>query len=1329
MYKIWLVLALYIVWVPVSAQDKAELVIPEGHRMGQILDILFNHENVITIGYKQLMFWKRRSGALVKKIEGIETSSAPYISEIYNKSCNRIVVICNNSKNVKIINLENGRTISEINDSSGTFEEAILSADGKLFATAFKMPSASVTNANYRISIWDAETGKLLQEPGLLPSLSYQGKRIQFSNNCRKLLMFNHASVRIWDITSGRQSRELKTNLNGKITSAMFNSQDNKILSKVGISNIAIWDVNTGDILHEIKVPELVSEKPGVIAVAIFDAAFTPDGKKAIIYYRDTVRIWNLEAGRPAGIVHGNPFMHGAVTVSNDGKRVITACKDSTARIWDLETTKEIYNLPISSGAKNEKYASYSADGKTILTSSRETGKWTVWDAATGSKISQQQGGMSGIDFVKYSGDGNDLATAFNYNDAPQVRNKNNYALKYELKGSANSPTSLQVNAPGKNIAIGYNNGRVLVHNMETGLQELNIQAHSNSIAKLLYSPSGKQIITTSSDGTAKLWEAKTGTLLKTFIHGKKTGSYVNAVFSPDSKKILTFRYDDSVAKIWDIRNDTSICTINGFKKSSTGASFNANGKRLLTTSISEIQLWNTATGKLISSTWGPSAFFSNNGNVLISADFKKINFYNTENGQKIRELKLDIYYNFHKSELTPDGENILALKEEAPVLLNLETGKETVCFFEDQSVWDMGLSPNGNYLQNSSYHNFNLQDARTGKLLLSVPQNNVNHGATAFSKDSKTLIILSDYAVNFWDVEKKEFLYSFYSIDSTDYLCVDKDSRYDGTNNAIKLLNFNCNMELIGLDQVKEPLWEPNLVNKIVTGEEMEAKKLSDVDICGYTPLVSTAENEKEYIYTVTPRKGGLGESIVYVNNIAISSYDNSQLTRTGNTQQLRVNKDSLKQFFRDDISNNVSIKAFTSDNEIFARGDEFFFHDPVKRRGPVNMYAIIIGVSDYKGTELDLRYPAKDANDLSNALGIAARKLLNGDGKEHVFIYNLNTSNTRTQYPDKQSIRQVFEMVGNRATANDIVFVFAGGHGVLYNPKYGPVPSRKQFYFLTADASKNSDYSQTGISMTELGEWMKPHNIRAQKRILIFDACNSGQAIDDLMAGVRAKGDETGRIKALERLNERSGMFILSAAASDQNAYEMGLYSQGVLTYALLKVIREQPAILEDGRFLNVDKWFTAAEKKVIDIISKTRVRQQPQKFTTGGFNIGIVDNEVISRIVLAKEKPLFSSSIFLHGSVKHDDIKLTKEVNRALSLLQTDLNSVAFIPETESPDAYTLTGAYEINGPAINMTVNVTLNSTIRYSFPVKGTRNDIPALAMEIARKAGAWAGKK
>lgn len=54
------------------------------------------------------------------------------------------------------------------------------------------------------------------------------------------------------------------------------------------------------------------------------------------------------------------------------------------------------------------------------------------------------------------------------------------------------------------------------------------------------------------------------------------------------------------------------------------------------------------------------------------------------------------------------------------------------------------------------------------------------------------------------------------------------------------------------------------------------------------------------------------------------------------------------------------------------------------------------------------------------------------------------------------------------------------------------------------------------------------------------------------------------------------------------------MGKYNQGALTYSLLKAIKEEPDILEDRKYLNISRWFNAAEKTVGELSRETGARQ---------------------------------------------------------------------------------------------------------------------------------------
>ncbi|PSM30747.1 WD40 repeat domain-containing protein, partial [Haliangium sp. UPWRP_2] len=96
-------------------------------------------------------------------------------------------------------------------------------------------------------------------------------------------------------------------------------------------------------------------------------------------------------------------------------------------------------------------------------------------------------------------------------------------------------------------------------------------------------------------DGTARLWDAKSGSPLAT-LKGH-TNWVLAASFSPDGTRVVTAS-DDGTARLWDAKSGSPIATLKGHTSPVQAASFSPDGARVVTASSDgTARLWDATSG------------------------------------------------------------------------------------------------------------------------------------------------------------------------------------------------------------------------------------------------------------------------------------------------------------------------------------------------------------------------------------------------------------------------------------------------------------------------------------------------------------------------------------------------------------------------------------------------------------------------------------------------------------------------------------------------------------------------------------------------------------
>ena len=70
-------------------------------------------------------------------------------------------------------------------------------------------------------------------------------------------------------------------------------------------------------------------------------AVFSPDGRRVLTASEDrTARLWEADSGKLLTTFQGHTDMVKSAVFSPDGRRVLTASWDKTARLWEAESGK-----------------------------------------------------------------------------------------------------------------------------------------------------------------------------------------------------------------------------------------------------------------------------------------------------------------------------------------------------------------------------------------------------------------------------------------------------------------------------------------------------------------------------------------------------------------------------------------------------------------------------------------------------------------------------------------------------------------------------------------------------------------------------------------------------------------------------------------------------------------------------------------------------------------------------------------------------------------------------------------------------------------------------
>jgi WD40 repeat protein len=270
-------------------------------------------------------------------------------------------------------------------------------------------------------------------------------------------------TVRLWDANTGKHLRTLETE--HAVTSVAFSPDDTIVASAGKGKSARLWDAGTGK--HLRTLPRHVPEVNSV--------AFSPDG---------TV----------------------VATSSNRDKTICLSDPNTGERIRTL-----ISPLPGLSGVH---HIAFSPDSATLASVGGDH-TISLWDPKSGSLLKQLTGHLNPIRQVAFSPDGTKVASA-SFHGVRTWGRKTGKQLSVtktpETASIAYSPNGSRLaTAAGRNITL------LDCSKSVPRKPPISLKGHMNTVAWIAYSPDGSKLASASLDSTARIWDAETGNLLRTF--------------------------------------------------------------------------------------------------------------------------------------------------------------------------------------------------------------------------------------------------------------------------------------------------------------------------------------------------------------------------------------------------------------------------------------------------------------------------------------------------------------------------------------------------------------------------------------------------------------------------------------------------------------------------------------------------------------------------------------------------------------------------------------------------------------------------------------------
>jgi WD40 repeat protein len=425
-----------------------------------------------------------------------------------------------------IMDLAAGNIVRTLEGHSGIVRALALSADGSMLLSG---------GDDGVVRAWAPDTGKCL--------LEFRGHAgpvgaVAFTDDGRRAISGSQdRTLRLWSLETGAQLRVLNGH-SGYVRAIALSTKTGQVVSGSTDGTVRLWNIDTG----------CTDESLDGHGEAVWLLALAAQGGRAVSGSRGSeLLLWGAVDGgghapqsadpaRPSamricGRLEGHAGRIHAIELSADGRFAVSASRDHTLRIWDLEQacsthvlkghTREVLDLQLS------------ADGRSLVSWSRDRTA-RLWDVQSGRAMralvaDDNERALAALDA------GSALIAELGAGPTVDVSAK---SMFYD--------TCVAISPDGHTVVLG-SHGTVCLWDARTGAMRHQPLGDFDTVA-IEFAPDSGRVILGSLFGSLLMWQFGTEPKL---LEGH-SGRVLDVVVTPDGRRAVSAATDDTI-RIWDL--------------------------------------------------------------------------------------------------------------------------------------------------------------------------------------------------------------------------------------------------------------------------------------------------------------------------------------------------------------------------------------------------------------------------------------------------------------------------------------------------------------------------------------------------------------------------------------------------------------------------------------------------------------------------------------------------------------------------------------------------------------------------------------------------------